>query len=172
VHEWERGKTEGALLPMAMSLRAASHAMYGYHAVINTLAIVSGSIPLAASAYVNVERRAVGPTMLQAFFLGPDGEADPETLLFAPATNTFVQPVDTILSGVLSHLSVEWASAFFPDAQPMWNLSSNINATFRKKNVAPKMGRVFKKAPKQGTTDIHSEQESTDESALSDLLDD
>ena len=142
VHEWERGKEEGALIPMAQALRTASHAMYGYHAVMNTLAIASGSLPLSASAYVNVESRAVGPTMLHAFFLGPDGEADPETLLFAPALATFVKPLDAILSGVLLSLSVEWASAFFPDAQQMWNLSSNINATFRKKNIAPKMGRA------------------------------
>ncbi len=93
---------------------------------------------------MNAKEGKVGPAMLEPFFIGPDQQADPETLLFAPASETFVKPLDTILCSVLGALTRQPDASIFPDAAAMWNLTSNINGTFRKKNAVPKMGRAFK----------------------------
>lgn len=60
-----------------------------------------------------------------------------------------MSPVDAIMSSVLSALARDPVSTFFPDGAAMWNLTSGINASFRKRNAVPKMVRSFRpKGPK------------------------
>lgn len=142
---------------MAIALRAACHSFYGFRAALNTHAVIAKQLPAAASAYVDVKKGKIGPAMLQMFFLGPDGEADPEVILFAPAGASFVQPLDQRLARELSQ-AVERAA---PDDAHLC-LASTLNKSFRKRGAKPRIVR----APKRnGTRRSESDQEE-------DLLDD
>jgi hypothetical protein len=138
---WTEAKEEARLGGLAASLRASCHAIYGFHAAVNTWIILSGKLPVSASAYVNIKKGLVGPTMHHSFFLGPDGEADPETLLFAPALNVFVQPLDVIVSNVLKEAIDHSPSSPNEELRKNMDMSSPVNRTFRKKNARPRLER-------------------------------
>jgi hypothetical protein len=61
---WHDSKESGSLKGLARALRTASHAVYGYHAVLNTLLIAAAKLPMCASAYVDAKDGRVGPAML------------------------------------------------------------------------------------------------------------
>jgi hypothetical protein len=86
-------------------MRHSTHALYGLHACLNAYLIAAGILPLVASSYVVVKPAlAIGPIRLHSFFVGPDGECDPETILMLPGTREFVRPFDRWISSLLKRL--------------------------------------------------------------------
>lgn len=115
-------------------MRHSTHALYGLHACLNTYLIAAGVLPIVASAYVVVKPKlAIGPIRLNSFFLGPDGQADPETIVMLPATSEFIRPFDQWISGFLRTLCGLGTAQSIETLDP----TSPLNRHLRKQRDAP-----------------------------------
>jgi hypothetical protein len=85
----------------------------------------------------------IGPCKRHAYFIGPDGKADPETVLFAAAHETFVRPIDALNLALLKTLVAKCTQSF-PDATMLWSPSSILNRTWRQKKQVPHYGKQRK----------------------------